>query len=203
MEAKKNPKANLERYRNTLIILGICLAGAVTATALESVSFDTQEKDIASQEEDNSFKEFDIPIPEIPEPPEPEPEPEIAPVVTLDNVEETKDEDLEVKADVLPDNIEMPIIVQDKVEKVEIFEFPQQTAEFPGGQEKMYEFLRENMKYPPMAKDARIQGKVFVQFVVWTDGSISDVNVLKGIGGGCDEEAIRVIKSMPKWAPAE
>jgi protein TonB len=74
---------------------------------------------------------------------------------------------------------------------------------FPGGEGKMYEYLGRNMKYPPIARDNNIQGRVYVSFVVEKSGKITDVRVLRGIGGGCDEEAIRVVKSMPSWSPGK
>jgi len=72
---------------------------------------------------------------------------------------------------------------------------------YPGGDDARIDFLVRNIKYPELAKKNGIQGKVFITFVVETDGSISDVKVLRGIGGGCDEEAVRIIKLMPKWNP--
>lgn len=82
-----------------------------------------------------------------------------------------------------------------------IFTAVEQNPEFIGGQAKMYQFLGENIKYPQAAQRANISGRVFVKFVVEDDGSIGDVIVMKGIGFGCDEEAIRVVKSMPHWKP--
>ena len=70
---------------------------------------------------------------------------------------------------------------------------------FKGGEEALFRYLGENIKYPSMAKDAGIKGIVYVNFVVMEDGSIKDVKVLRGIGGGCDEEAMRVVKNMPSW----
>ena len=64
-------------------------------------------------------------------------------------------------------------------------------------------YLADNIKYPKKAKDNNIEGRVFVNFVVEKDGSINEVKVLRGIGGGCDEEAVRVINSMPKWKPGK
>lgn len=72
---------------------------------------------------------------------------------------------------------------------------------FPGGEEALMKFLAKNMRYPVLAKENGIQGRVYVNFIVNTDGSVSDVRVLKGIGGGCDEEAVRVVSMMPKWEP--
>lgn len=70
---------------------------------------------------------------------------------------------------------------------------------FMGGNSEMYKFLGKNLKYPTAAQRANIQGKVFLSFIVEKDGSITDIETLKGIGFGCDEEAMRVVKLMPKW----
>lgn len=88
-----------------------------------------------------------------------------------------------------------------KAKEEEIFTTVEQNPEFPGGQTAMYRYIGDNMKYPSAAQRANVSGKVFVKFVVERDGSIGDIQVLKGIGFGCDEEATRVIKSMPKWSP--
>ena len=74
-------------------------------------------------------------------------------------------------------------------------EFP----EFPGGMAAWSKFIQKNLRYPYMAQETGLQGKVFVSFVIEKDGSVSDVSLVKGIGGGCDEEALRVIKKSPKW----
>lgn len=73
--------------------------------------------------------------------------------------------------------------------------------EFPGGMAGLAKFIQRNLNYPSMAQDNGIQGKVYLSFVVEKDGSISDVSVTRGIGSGCDEEAVRVIKKSPKWKP--
>lgn len=88
-------------------------------------------------------------------------------------------------------------------EERQIFMVVEQMPDFPGGEEALYKFLAGNITYPQSAKESGIQGRVYVTFVVERDGSINDVRVLRGIGGGCDEEAIRVIKAMPKWIPGK
>ncbi|MCX6280377.1 MAG: energy transducer TonB [Bacteroidetes bacterium] len=75
--------------------------------------------------------------------------------------------------------------------------------EFPGGTETLFRFLRQNIKYPPKAVSMKLEGKVFVGFTVKADGSVDNVEAMRGIGGGCDEEAVRVVKLMPKWKPGE
>ena len=67
----------------------------------------------------------------------------------------------------------------------------------------MIQFMVDNVNYPQKAKDANIQGKVYVSFVVEKDGSVDEVKLMRGIGGGCDEEAVRVVKAMPKWVPGK
>lgn len=75
--------------------------------------------------------------------------------------------------------------------------------EFPGGEKAMMQFVVDNVTYPQSAKDKNIQGKVYVSFVVEKDGSVDQVKVMRSIGGGCDEEAVRVVKAMPKWVPGK
>lgn len=86
----------------------------------------------------------------------------------------------------------------DKVlEKAEVM------PEYPGGDQAMMDFVAKNVQYPEEAKEKEISGRVLVSFIVEKDGSIADVKVVKGIGGGCDEEAVRVVKAMPKWKPGK
>ncbi|MFN4146034.1 MAG: energy transducer TonB [Runella sp.] len=85
----------------------------------------------------------------------------------------------------------------------QIFQVVEQQPEFPGGMSALMQYLSKNIKYPAAASRANVSGKVFLTFVVNTDGSIQDVQVLKGLGFGCDEEAQRVIKGMPKWKPGK
>ena len=92
-------------------------------------------------------------------------------------------------------------IEEEEIVEEEIFLIVEDQASFPGGEAKLYEFIRNNVKYPQLAKETGIEGTVFVQFVVEKDGTLSNVQALRKIGGGCDEEAIRVVKSMPKWKP--
>lgn len=86
-------------------------------------------------------------------------------------------------------------------EEEEIFMIVEKDPEFPGGMEAMLKFLSENITYPQEAKDKSIEGTVFVTFVIEKDGSITNIKLLRDIGGGCGTEAVRVVKMMPKWKP--
>ncbi len=84
-----------------------------------------------------------------------------------------------------------------------IFDVVEQMPQYPGGDDARIKYLAKNLKYPEEARKEGIEGKVFVTFVVEKDGSITGAKILKGIGGGCDEETIRVIENMPNWEPGK
>jgi periplasmic protein TonB len=96
--------------------------------------------------------------------------------------------------------IEIPV-VEPKTADPEAIITAEVQPTFVGGMEAFVKFLRKNLNYPTVASRSNVQGRVILQFIVQTDGSIADVTVLKGIGFGCDEEALRVVKLMPKWKP--
>lgn len=118
---------------------------------------------------------------------------------TVYNISTTKD----LKAKVTlkdADSIKAKVTLKDADS---IFQIVDQMPEFPGGIEALMDFVGKNVKYPEQAKEKEISGRVFIGFVIEKDGSVSNVKVLRGIGGGCDEEAVRVIKAMPKWTPGK
>ena len=84
-----------------------------------------------------------------------------------------------------------------------VYQTVEEMPEFPGGVEAMMDYVAKSVVYPQEAMDNEISGRVLVCFVIEKDGSITEVEVLKGIGGGCDEEAVRVVKAMPKWKPGK
>jgi periplasmic protein TonB len=100
--------------------------------------------------------------------------------------------------------VEPEMLPEIRVEE-NILDFVDEQAQFPGGMTAMREYLKKNLMYPEIARDAEIQGKCYIRFIVNTDGSISDVRVLRGVADcpECDKEAMRVVKSMPKWAPGK
>jgi protein TonB len=126
------------------------------------------------------------PKPEAPK----EKEPEVATEVGIA-------EDVSILEVAPPAEASVPAVDEDRVYTV--VEMP---AEFPGGVSAMNLFLGNSLKYPKTAKKANVTGKVYAKFLVEKDGSISEVQVVKSLGHGCDEEAVRVIKSMPTWKPA-
>ncbi|MFC2111538.1 energy transducer TonB [Bacteroidota bacterium] len=85
----------------------------------------------------------------------------------------------------------------------EIFVSIEQLPTYVGGEQARIDFINANLKYPELAKEQGIQGTVYVTFIVEKDGSLSEAKIIRGIGGGCDEEAIRIVKLMPNWNPGK
>ncbi len=85
----------------------------------------------------------------------------------------------------------------------EVFVVVEEQAEFPGGLDSMYAYIQKNLKYPELAKEKGIEGRVFVSFIIEKDGSISNILIKRAIGGGCEEATVEMIKNMPKWKPGK
>jgi len=83
-----------------------------------------------------------------------------------------------------------------------VFTYVEQQAEFPGGQQKMMEYINTHLRYPDAARDAGVEGKVIVQFAIDKEGNVTDARILRSIWNFCDKEALRVVNSMPQWKPA-
>ncbi|MGD9491983.1 MAG: energy transducer TonB [Bacteroidales bacterium] len=84
---------------------------------------------------------------------------------------------------------------------ISVFNLVEKQPEFPGGEQALLDYIGSNIHYPKKARRKNIQGTVYVSFIIETDGNVSSVRVLRGIGGGCDEEAVRVVTLMPDWKP--
>jgi protein TonB len=206
MEKRKTEKANLENKRTLFLEIGFVVALAVVFLAMEWKSYDKQEYDLVQREVDDTPEEI-IPITEQKvKPPPPKPPQTVTLINVVDDDVEVEDE-IEIDVD-MDDDTEMeeyvPIIEEEEeIVEEQIFLVVEEMPSFPGGEADMYKYIGKNIEYPRMAKESGISGRVFVTFVVEKDGSVTDVKVLRGIGGGCDEEAVRVIKSMPKWKPGK
>ena len=97
--------------------------------------------------------------------------------------------------------IDAPVAAKPVEDKPFVHLIVEQVPEFPDGAKAMFKWLSDNVKYPPIARENGIEGTVYIGFVVWNDGTIQNVQVKRGIGGGCNEEAVRVVRAMPTWKP--
>ena len=208
MEIKKSPKADLESKKLTFALIGLVVTLFIVWRVFEYKSYDKQSVDEFQRTVEVIEEEMvEITKQEQPKPQPPAPKPQVTQIEIVDNEEEIEDEieiDAEVSQDEVIEEYFAPAeIEEEEIVEAEIFKVVEVMPEFPGGAAKMMEYIQKNMKYPMMARESDIQGRVFVNFVVEPDGSISNVAVIRGIGGGCDEEAVRVVESMPKWNPGK
>lgn len=213
MELKKNPKADLEKRKGLYLEIGLVVVLAACLYAFSLKSYDKDEADDNSgpaQEEEVEELDDIMDTEDTPPPPPPPPAPE-EPEVNMDDIQVVEDKS-EVKNEIQTQefeevqNVEKQEVKVDEEEEVEeqkIFTVVENDPEFPGGMDALYKYLAENIKYPQLARDNGITGKVYVTFVVERDGSIANPKILRDIGGGCGAEAIRVVKAMPKWTPGK
>jgi len=201
VENKKNPKADLTKKTGMFINIGLVISLALVIMAFEWKFYDdgSQVSLGASAEQFDDL--MDIPQTEQPPPPPPKiQQPEIIEVPDEEEIEEEIEVDLDVE---MTEETIIEDVVFDEApeeeEAEEIFTIVEDQPAFKGGMPAFYKFVLKKLKYPAQARRMGIEGKVFVQFVVDKDGSITDVKAVKGIGAGCDEEAVRVISSSPKW----
>jgi periplasmic protein TonB len=202
MEARKSPEADLEKRRSSFMLIGLLTALAVTLVAFEWTAFERGPGEMAQLDID--FLEEEVIPPSATPPPPPPPPPAPTTVIEIVEDDEVIEEVEVVDMEVTETTVVEPIVRREEpVEEEQIFTIVEEMPSFPGGEAELFKYLGKTIKYPQMATDAGISGVVYVTFVVGKDGKISDVKVLRGIGGGCDEEAIRVVKSMPTWKPGK
>jgi protein TonB len=154
----------------------------------------------------NAFEET-LEVPPTDQAPPPQPVVQQPQVVEVPDEEEIKD-DIKVNLDVeVTDETKVETIVvqaeEAKEETDEIFTVVEESAAPKGGMQAFYKFVSDKIKYPAQARRMGIEGRVFVEFVINKDGSLSDVRAIKGIGAGCDEEAVRIVQSSPAWSPGK
>ena len=207
MEEKKSPKADLENKKLMFMQIGMIISLLIAWLAFEHKSYDKREIDPSLLRQTEVVEEEMV---EITKQEEQKPQPVEVPKQTtqLEIVQDDVEvEDIEINAEMDQNEVieeYVPVEVEEEeVQEQEIFQIVEEMPSYPGGEQKLMEYVAKNIKYPQIARETGIQGRVFVGFVVEPDGSVSNVKVLRGIGGGCDEEAMRVVKSMPKWKPGK
>lgn len=203
MEPKKTERANVERYKGNFLLLGVIISTVFVIIAFSWKSYDEVDAQLKSDikvPDESQIAEVTKQKKKQPKTPAP---PEIE--VVEDDVEIDEDQAEVQSADMVEsDELSLPSGTGEQTEKEDkIFVSVQQEPKFPGGKDKMFDFIRQNLSYPRQAKEAGIEGTVFVNFVVNKDGSISKVKVRKGVNKALNKEAMRVVKSMPNWKPGK
>tara|TARA_B100000242_G_C43042894_1_gene486650 strand:+ start:1806 stop:2459 length:654 start_codon:yes stop_codon:yes gene_type:complete len=198
MEVKKNPKVDLEKKRSLYLQIGFIIALLLVYAAFEYKNYDKSSYNLGDLNLDDLEEEI-IPITkqEQKPPPPPPPPPEIIEIVE-DEVE--IEEELEIED---TESDEDEIIEIEEEDDDEFFMVVENMPEFPGGDLGLMKYIQKNVKYPPIAKEYNITGKVYVQFIVDKSGTVTNVKVVRGVDKNLDAEAVRVVKSLPKYKPGK
>lgn len=208
MEIKKSPKADLEGKKGIFFEIGLTLALAILLFAFEWKS-STAEVNAFQTVAEVEIEEEIIPITQqmMKPPPPPPPAPKLTDLIDIVEDDTNIDEELEIQdAEDDSENQEVPDVTDfgdyegEDTGEAQIFQVVEDMPAFPGNVTK---WISKNVKYPVLAMENGIQGKVFVQFVIEKDGSITDVKVSRGVDALLDKEAVRVVKAMPKWKPGK
>lgn len=215
MEVKKKPNVDLDRYHNIFVEIGLVLALGVCFLAfqwkteikepinigkVEAADIDTEIIPIVREEQIQSS--------------EPPPAPMVVDVINIVDDDVNILNELEIEDTEADENTEIeitPIILsenlnvkeEDVFDDTKIFVVVEEMPEFPGGELALRKYLNDAVKYPIIAQEAGIEGKVYVNFVIDKDGSVTDASVMRSVYPALDNEALRVVNSMPKWKPGK
>ncbi len=198
MKPKKSPKKDLRPKRQLFFMIGLCVSLFLCIVAFEWKTMEVV-NDYPVENPPELMQVVDIPPTAI-KPPEPPKVHNPVLIAIPDDVD--IDPDLPDITFIEEDDPVAPAIedpIPDEIIDVAPVVIAEKMPEFPGGITAFYRWVGKSMKYPQQAKRQQISGRVFVQFVIDKDGSVKEVQVVKGVGAGCDLEAIRVIKNSPKW----
>jgi protein TonB len=215
MEPKKSSKANLNDKRGTFFVLGVILGLSILFVGLE---YSSKESDSFLDDYflDELAQDFEL-LPSTDE------DQELAPTTSLEqktvfteNIKETTEVPSEmdntltplIDGEITEENTEKeeetsptPPLEPEQANKTDNLRIVEQMPEFPGGLAEYTKWLTKNLRYPDIARNQKIQGKVVVQFIVNKDGTIADAKVVKSVNPHLDREAMRVIRLMPSWKP--
>ena len=198
---KKNPKFNSDKVRGSFTAISLSLVSGIVLAAFTYGNVNVEKQTIfhISDNEDFEYEyvEEDKPVENIIPPPR-----VIIPVEIPEDIEEVENTETPPTAQVTPPK-PPPIKISVVEVTPPIVDFPDEDAEFPGGAAAMMKWINDNISYPETSIEMNEQGRVFLQFVVEKDGSITNVKVDRGASIDLDKEAKRVIRNMPKWVPGE
>ena len=197
MQPKKNPKVSLENKKGMFFQIGLAVTLFAILIAFEWKSYDKTNYNLGDLNLDDMEEEI-IPITrqEVKPPPPPPPPPEIIEIVE-DEVEIEKELEIE---ETETDEDE---IIEIEEDDEEFFMVVENMPEFPGGDLGLMKFIQKNVRYPAIAKEYNITGKVYVSFIVDKQGNVTNVKIVRGVDKNLDAEAVRVVSSLPKYKPGK
>ncbi|MCG8581033.1 MAG: TonB family protein [Bacteroidales bacterium] len=208
MEVKKSPKADLENKKSVFMQIGLVVTLAIVLIAFEWTSTDVDASQFEMVEELEAEEEI-MPITRQEEvkPPPPPPPPKVADVLNIVEDDVELDEELDIEDTEMDEDTEIDFsdlaMEEEESDDAPVFFIVEDMPEFPGGEEALRKYIAQSVKYPVIAQENGIQGRVYVSFVVNTKGKVTDVKIARGVDPNLDKEAIRVVNAMPAWKPGK
>ncbi len=210
MELKKSPKVDLESKRNVYLMIGLVVSLGIVLLAFEWTAKPSKADSLGSMDAFDVEEEI-IPITREQEikPPPPPPPPKVVEILNIvDDKTVIDDDDLMIDTEADDQTlIHVAPVISAKEEKEEdeaqVFFIVEDMPEFPGGEMALRTYIANAIKYPVIAQENGIQGKVYVTFVVGKDGKVSNASIARGVDPSIDKEALRVINMLPKWKPGK
>ena len=209
MERKKSPKADLENKKGIFFELGLIMALGILLFAFEYKN-STAAVDQFEMLADEEVEEEIIPITQqqlTPPPPPPPPPPVLSELIEIVEDDVDIDDDLEIldaedeSENEVQDISEFDNFGEEDTGEAEVFLIVENMPVFPDG--NVQAWIAKNIKYPVIAAENGIQGRVFIKFVIEKDGKVGNIEILRGVDASLDKEAVRVIKAMPAWKPGQ
>ena len=197
MIPKKDPKISLENKKGMFFQIGLAVTLIAVLISFEWKSYDKSNYNLGDLNLDDMEEEI-IPITrqEVKPPPPPPPPPEIIEIVE-DEVE------IENEVEIEETDTDEDEIVEIEEDDEEFFMVVENMPEFPGGDLALMKFIQKNVRYPAIAKEYNITGKVYVSFIVDKQGSVTNVKIVRGVDKNLDAEALRVVSLLPKYKPGK
>ncbi|MGQ1785218.1 MULTISPECIES: energy transducer TonB [unclassified Saccharicrinis] len=207
MEVKKSPKADLETKKPVFMQIGLVVVLAIVLIAFEWSTTDVDASQFDMMDDVQAEEEI-VPITRQEEvkPPPPPPPPKVTDVLNIVDDDVELEEELDIEDTEIDEDTEVEFDVsleEEETDDAPVFFIVEEMPQFPGGDTELRKYIAQSVKYPVIAQENGIQGRVYVQFVVGTDGAVTQVKVARGVDPNLDKEAIRVVQSMPKWKPGK
>ena len=207
MEPKKSPKADLENKRNIFVQIGLVISLGVVLLAFSWTAKVKQAESLGTISEQEVEDEV-IPITRMEEvkPPPPPPPPAVVEILNIVDDDTEIEDELEIEDSEADDEtvVEVaPVEYAEEAVETQVFFIVEEMPEFPGGDLALRKYIAQSVKYPVIAQENGIQGKVYVNFVVNEKGEVTQARIARGVDPSLDKEALRVINSLPRWKPGK
>ncbi len=210
MDVKKHEKVDLENYKGVFRAFGFVIVFVLMLMLFNRTTTEAGAGDLG-QSQNREIEDDLIEVTRPDAPPPPPPPPPTQEISDVLDIQDDKTEIADLELDLFDENKETEFVEMDVTTQVveevpvaeEIFLIVEKMPEYPGGDVALRKFIAANVKYPEVAMENDIQGKVYVRFVVTSKGAVDQVQIARSVDPLLDEEAIRVVKSLPDWTPGE